>query len=171
VLLALMLLPFELCVGFRAPLQQRSPRPFFQRNTRRRYILGVALNLMWVKMLKYLTRHKAFSKLGRTIAMAAPTLAALTVFFLITILGYSIAYLLIIGVDNYEYATLTSSIWAIMRSLMGDYAYSSVAQANPVLGPLLYWSWQVLCQVIFLNLIIAAFCEDFAKILMVVRCR
>ncbi len=166
-----MLLPFELCVGFRAPLQQRSPRPFFQRNTRRRYILGVALNLMWVKMLKYLTRHKAFSKLGRTIAMAAPTLAALTVFFLITILGYSIAYLLIIGVDNYEYATLTSSIWAIMRSLMGDYAYSSVAQANPVLGPLLYWSWQVLCQVIFLNLIIAAFCEDFAKILMVVRCR
>jgi hypothetical protein len=53
-----------------------------------------------------------------------------------------------------------------MRSLMGDYAYAPVAQANPLLGPLLYWSWQILCQVIFLNLIIAAFCEDFAKILM-----
>jgi hypothetical protein len=53
-----------------------------------------------------------------------------------------------------------------MRSLMGDYAYAPVAQANPLLGPLLYWSWQILCQIIFLNLIIAAFCEDFAKILM-----
>ena len=68
----------------------------------RSYLMGVVLNLMWVKMLKYLTRHKAFSKLGRTIGMAAPTLAALTVFFAISILGYSIAYLLIIGVDNSE---------------------------------------------------------------------
>jgi hypothetical protein len=70
--------------------------------------MAVALNLMWVKMLKYLTRHKAFSKLGRTIAMAAPTLAARTVFFVITIIGYSIAYLVVIGVDNREYSSLAS---------------------------------------------------------------
>lgn len=128
--------------------------------------MAVALNLMWVKMLKYLTRHKAFSKLGRTIGMAAPTLAALTIFFVITIIGYSIAYLVIIGVDNNEYADLTAAFWSIVRSLMGDYSYAPVAEANAVLGPLLYWSWQILCQVIFLNLIIAAFCEEFAKILM-----
>jgi polycystin 2 len=131
-----------------------------------RYILGIVLNLMWVKMLKYLTRHKAFSKLGRTIAAAAPTLAALTMFLIITIVGYSIAYLLIIGVENADYANLTSAFWSIVRSLMGDYEYESVARANVLLGPLLYWSWQILCQIIFLNLIIAAFCEEFAKILM-----
>jgi polycystin 2 len=131
--------------------------------------MGIVLNLMWVKMLKYLTRHKAFSKLGRTIAAAGPTLAALTMFFIITIIGYSIAYLLIIGVEHDDYANLTSAFWSIVRSLMGDYEYEPVARANVVLGPLLYWSWQMLCQIIFLNLIIAAFCEEFAKILMRVR--
>jgi hypothetical protein len=68
-----------------------------------------------------------------------------------------------------RYSSLTSAFWSIVRSLMGDYEYAPVAQANVLLGPLLYWSWQILCQIIFLNMIIAAFCEEFAKILMRVR--
>jgi hypothetical protein len=103
----------------------------------------IAINcvLMWVKILKYVSAHKKFNKITRTIKTSKKDIAIWFLIFAISVYGFSIGGTFLLGMEDSNYMDLSKSFQTLVRVAFGDLRFGELYRANKVFGPLHMLLW------------------------------
>jgi hypothetical protein len=103
----------------------------------------IALNcvLMWAKILKYVSAHKKFNKVTRTIGISKKDILVWFLIFAISAYGFSIGGTLILGMEDSNYRDLSRSFQTLVVVAFGDLRFEDLYRSNRVMGPLFILLW------------------------------
>jgi hypothetical protein len=116
---------------------------------------GFNVFLNWFKLVGVLSYIPAFALVSNTLARSARGVSSFLVFFFIIFFGFAQAHTLVFGHQLYAFSTLSSSMFSLMRSLLGDFDFEQLRAERSVMGPLFFVLFVVLAVFVVLNMLIA----------------
>jgi Ca2+-binding EF-hand superfamily protein len=128
-------------------------------------LVGMNAVLMFCKILKYLASHPRFNRVTRTISHSLADILAFFLIFGVSLFGFALGGVLILGNDNYAFHQPSKSVSTLLLAVFGDFDYEGISSANRVLGPLFFFSWMLYAAIILLNMAIAIISEAFVHVL------
>jgi hypothetical protein len=128
-------------------------------------LVGLNAVLMFCKILKYLASHPRFNRVTRTISHSLGDILAFFLIFGVSLFGFALGGVLILGNDNYAFHQPSKSVSSLLLAVFGDFDYEAISSANRVLGPLFFFSWMLYAAIILLNMAIAIISEAFVHVL------
>lgn len=126
-------------------------------------LMGLNAVVTWLKILKYLNLFPHLSMLSVTLRNAAYPVMNFSIMFLIVFLSCGQAFLLAFGPSLRDFSTFGEAMISLFRALLGDFDYPSLAQADPVVGPVLFTVYIFLVLFVLLNMFIAILTEAYDK--------
>jgi hypothetical protein len=128
------------------------------------YSLGLCVAFATIKFLKMLRFNKHISYLGLTLKNCFNELASFSmVFFLVWFAFVQLIYL-IYGSYLYGYSTLTRSAETAFIILLGKFSVDEYIQLYPMLGPIIFSSYNIVMLFFVLNIFISIITESFFKV-------
>lgn len=128
-------------------------------------LVGMNAVLMFCKILKYLASHPRFNRVTRTISHSIGDILAFFLIFGVSLFGFALGGVLILGNDNYAFHQPSKSVSSLLLAVFGDFDYEAISNANRILGPLFFFSWMLYAAIILLNMAIAIISEAFVHVL------
>lgn len=116
-------------------------------------LMGLNAVVTWLKILKYLNLFPHLSMLSITLRNAAYPVMSFSVMFSIVFLACGQAFMLAFGPSLRDFSTFGESMMSLFRALLGDFDYPSLAEADPVSGPVLFTIFIFLVLFVLLNMV------------------
>jgi hypothetical protein len=104
-------------------------------------LIGLNCVLMWVKFLKYVSAHKKFNKITRTIGTSGKEIGVFFIIFGISAYGFALGGTLMLGMEDSNYKDLSRSFQTLILVAFGDLQFQDLYRSNKVLGPLFLLLW------------------------------
>jgi hypothetical protein len=103
----------------------------------------IAINcvLMWVKILKYVSAHRKFNKISRTIKYSRKDIVIWFLIFAVSVYGFSLGGMLLLGMEDSNYKDLSKSFQTLVNAAFGDLRFAELYRSNKVMGPLYMLLW------------------------------
>ena len=117
--------------------------------------MGVNAVVTWLKLLKYLNLFPHLSMLSITLRNAAYPAISFSVMFAIVFCSCGQAFNLAFGAQLRDFSTFSRSMMSLFRALLGDFDYTSIEEADRVVGPILFTVFIFLVVFVLLNMFIA----------------
>jgi len=128
------------------------------------YSLGLCVAFATIKFLKMLRFNKHISYLGLTLKNCFNELASFSmVFFLVWFAFVQLIYL-IYGSYLYGYSTLTRSAETAFIILLGKFSVDQYIELYPILGSIVFSSYNIVMLFFVLNIFISIITEAFYKV-------
>jgi hypothetical protein len=115
--------------------------------------MGLNAVVTWLKVLKYLNLFPHLSMLSITLRNAIYPVISFSVMFFIVFLSCGQAFLLAFGANLRDFSTFGEAMISLFRALLGDFDYPSLADADPVVGPVLFTLFIFLVLFVLLNMV------------------
>ena len=112
--------------------------------------MGLNAVVTWLKVLKYLNLFPHLSMLSITLRNAVYPVVSFSVMFCIVFLSCGQAFLLAFGSNLRDFSTFGEAMMSLFRAVLGDFDYPSLADADPVVGPVLFTIYIFLVLSIFM---------------------
>lgn len=105
----------------------------------------IAINcvLMWVKILKYVSAHRMFNKISRTIKYSIKDILIWFLIFAVSVYGFSLGGTLLLGMEDSNYRDISKSFQTLVNAAFGDLRFADLYRSNKVLGPFFMLLWIV----------------------------
>lgn len=100
--------------------------------------LGMCIFLVWIKVLKYINFNTTMKQFGKTLERSAKDLLGFAFMFLIVFVAFAQLGFILFGTENRDFRTFTDSMFTLMRTILGDFDYLGIEQANRTLGPIFF---------------------------------
>ena len=81
--------------------------------------------------------------------------------FVLVLIGSGQGFFMAFGVYLFSFRSLDESILGLLRMAVGDFDYSELQGAQPVLGPLMFWVYIFLVFFVLMSMFIALIAEAF----------
>jgi hypothetical protein len=132
-------------------------------NTIQRYAYALNTVLTWIKCFKFLAYFPSMEMLTRTMGYASGPLWNFSVIMMIVLFAFGQAFFLSFGLDVFEYRTMFTSFFALLRMGVGDYEYSTFEQSHPKVGPALFWMYIFVVFFVLMSVFIALISESYEQ--------
>uniref|UniRef100_A0A673ZDW8 Polycystin-2 n=1 Tax=Salmo trutta TaxID=8032 RepID=A0A673ZDW8_SALTR len=99
---------------------------------------AVIVLFSWVKLFKFINFNKTMSQLSTTMSRCAKDLIGFAIMFFIIFLAYAQLAYLVFGTQVNDFSTFQACIFTQFRIILGDFEFSEIEEANPVLGPIYF---------------------------------
>lgn len=99
--------------------------------------------------------------LTTTLKKSAAMLGTLMQSFVLVLVGSGQGFFMAFGVYLYSFRSLMESVLGLLRMAVGDFDYSELQGAQPVLGPLMFWVYIFLVFFVLMSMFIALIAEAF----------
>uniref|UniRef100_G3PZ63 Polycystin-2 n=1 Tax=Gasterosteus aculeatus aculeatus TaxID=481459 RepID=G3PZ63_GASAC len=120
---------------------------------------AVIVFFSWVKLFKFINFNKTMSQLSGTMSRCAKDLVGFAIMFFIIFLAYAQLAYLVFGTQVNDFSTFQASIFTQFRIILGDFEFSEIMEANPVLGPIYYTTFFV-----HLNMFLAIINDTYSEV-------
>ena len=104
-------------------------------------LIGLNCVLMWAKFLKYVSAHKKFNKISRTIGTSGKEIVVFFIIFGISAYGFALGGTLMLGMEDSNYRDLSRAFQTLILVAFGDLRFQDLYRSNKVLGPLFLLLW------------------------------
>lgn len=111
--------------------------------------------LCWIKLFKFLKISPQMNQLVETIRLSTQDLFGFTILFTIVFMSYAQSFYLAFGMDLEEFSNIMSSVFTLLKMMMGDMDLGAIRAANKYLGPLLFLSFVFIIFFILMNMFLA----------------
>merc|ERR1711997_1410131 len=82
-----------------------------------------------------------------------------TVFFAFAQLGY-----LLFGTQVEDFSSFSNAIFTLLRTILGDFNFNEIEQANRVLGPIFFLSYVFFVFFVLLNMFLAIINDTYSEV-------
>uniref|UniRef100_A0A3B4TX99 Polycystin-2 n=1 Tax=Seriola dumerili TaxID=41447 RepID=A0A3B4TX99_SERDU len=96
-------------------------------------VAAVIVFFSWVKLFKFININKTMSQLSSTMSRCAKDLVGFAIMFFIIFLAYAQLAYLVFGTQVNDFSTFQASIFTQFRIILGDFEFSQIEDANPVI--------------------------------------
>uniref|UniRef100_A0A668VAF9 Polycystin-2 n=1 Tax=Oreochromis aureus TaxID=47969 RepID=A0A668VAF9_OREAU len=121
---------------------------------------AVIVFFSWVKLFKFINFNKTMSQLSSTMSRCAKDLVGFAIMFFIIFLAYAQLAYLVFGTQVNDFSTFQASIFTQFRIILGDFNFSEIEEAHPVVGPIYFTTFVFF---IFFILMVITFVLDLIK--------
>ncbi|KAM4594684.1 polycystin-2 isoform 2-T2 [Fundulus diaphanus] len=118
----------------------------------------------WVKLFKFINFNKTMSQLSTTMSRCAKDLVGFAIMFFIIFLAYAQLAYLVFGTQVNNFSTFQSSIFTQFRIILGDFDFSEIKEANPVLGPVYFTTFVFFIFFILMNMFLAIINDTYSEV-------
>ena len=94
---------------------------------------------------------------------AGDMIGFLVMFFIIFGAFVQLGYLLF-GAQIFDYSSTYNTIFALIRTILGDFNYKSLVKANPYLGPVYFLCFVFFVFFVLLNMFLAILSDSFGEV-------
>ncbi|XP_012737948.2 polycystin-2 isoform X1 [Fundulus heteroclitus] len=118
----------------------------------------------WVKLFKFINFNKTMSQLSTTMSRCAKDLVGFAIMFFIIFLAYAQLAYLVFGTQVNNFSTFQASIFTQFRIILGDFDFSEIQEANPVLGPVYFTTFVFFIFFILMNMFLAIINDTYSEV-------
>lgn len=125
---------------------------------------AVIVFFSWVKLFKFINFNKTMSQLSSTMSRCAKDLVGFAIMFFIIFLAYAQLAYLVFGTQVNDFSTFQASIFTQFRIILGDFEFSEIEEANPVLGPIYFTTFVFFIFFILMNMFLAIINDTYSEV-------
>lgn len=125
---------------------------------------AVIIFFSWVKLFKFINFNKTMSQLSSTMSRCAKDLVGFAIMFFIIFLAYAQLAYLVFGTQVNDFSTFQASIFTQFRIILGDFDFSEIEEANPVLGPIYFTTFVFFIFFILMNMFLAIINDTYSEV-------
>lgn len=127
-------------------------------------LAAVIVFFSWVKLFKFISFNKTMSQLSTTMSRCAKDLVGFAIMFFIVFLAYAQLAYLVFGTQVDDFSTFQASIFTQFRIMLGDFDFSEIEEANPVLGPVYFTTFVFFVFFILMNMFLAIINDTYSEV-------
>uniref|UniRef100_A0A667ZLW5 Polycystin-2 n=1 Tax=Myripristis murdjan TaxID=586833 RepID=A0A667ZLW5_9TELE len=127
-------------------------------------VAAVIVFFSWIKLFKFINFNKTMSQLSSTMSRCAKDLVGFAIMFFIIFLAYAQLAYLVFGTQVNDFSTFQASIFTQFRIILGDFEFSEIEEANPVLGPIYFTTFVFFIFFILLNMFLAIINDTYSEV-------
>ncbi|KAM4604153.1 polycystin-2 isoform 2-T2 [Polymixia lowei] len=127
-------------------------------------VAAVIVFFCWVKLFKFINFNKTMSQLSSTMSRCAKDLVGFAIMFFIIFLAYAQLAYLVFGTQVDDFSTFQASIFTQFRIILGDFEFSEIEEANPVLGPIYFTTFVFFIFFILMNMFLAIINDTYSEV-------
>jgi hypothetical protein len=124
-------------------------------------VQAINVFLNWFKLIAILSYAPTFGVMTDTLAKAAEGVAGFGVIFFIVFFGFAQAHTMVFHGRLEDFRTISQSIFALLRSLLGDFDFLSLQDAHVHMGPLFFIIFVSLAMFVVLNMLVAIISDAY----------
>lgn len=128
------------------------------------YIVALICFFVTLKFIKLLRFNKRISMLSSTLRKAWYPLAMFGILFFIIVAAVVSSTSIIFGTSLYGYRNNLKTIASIISLLLGKFSYHQFESTNGVLGPIFFFSFNVMVNWIVMNMFVSILNDVFADV-------
>lgn len=125
---------------------------------------AVIVFFSWVKLFKFINFNNTMSQLSSTMSRCAKDLLGFAIMFFIIFLAYAQLAYLVFGTQVNDFSTFRASIFTQFRIILGDFNFSEIEDANPVLGPIYFTTFVFFIFFILMNMFLAIINDTYSEV-------
>ncbi|XP_008417977.2 polycystin-2 isoform X1 [Poecilia reticulata] len=127
-------------------------------------LAAVIVFFSWVKLFKFINFNKTMSQLSTTMSRCAKDLTGFAIMFFIIFLAYAQLAYLVFGTQVNDFSTFQASVFTQFRIILGDFDFSEIEEANPVLGPVYFTTFVFFIFFILMNMFLAIINDTYSEV-------
>uniref|UniRef100_A0A674PP78 Polycystin-2 n=1 Tax=Takifugu rubripes TaxID=31033 RepID=A0A674PP78_TAKRU len=127
-------------------------------------VAAIIVFFSWVKLFKFINLNKTMSQLTTTMSRCAKDLVGFAIMFFIIFLAYAQLAYLVFGTQVDDFSTFQASIFTQFRIILGDFEFSEIEEANPVLGPIYFTTFVFFIFFILMNMFLAIINDTYSEV-------
>ncbi|XP_073325368.1 polycystin-2 isoform X1 [Pagrus major] len=127
-------------------------------------VAAIIIFFSWVKLFKFINFNKTMSQLSSTMSRCAKDLVGFAIMFFIIFLAYAQLAYLVFGTQVNDFSTFQASIFTQFRIILGDFEFSEIEEANPVLGPIYFTTFVFFIFFILMNMFLAIINDTYSEV-------
>ncbi|XP_010751587.2 polycystin-2 isoform X2 [Larimichthys crocea] len=127
-------------------------------------VAAIIVFFSWVKLFKFINFNKTMSQLSSTMSRCAKDLVGFAIMFFIIFLAYAQLAYLVFGTQVNDFSTFQASIFTQFRIILGDFDFSEIEEANPVLGPIYFTTFVFFIFFILMNMFLAIINDTYSEV-------
>uniref|UniRef100_A0A0N5AU68 PKD_channel domain-containing protein n=1 Tax=Syphacia muris TaxID=451379 RepID=A0A0N5AU68_9BILA len=120
--------------------------------------------LSWIKVMKYLSFNKTMTQLSATLARSSKDIGGFSIMFFIFFFGYAQFGYLTFGTQVGDYSNLYKAVFALLRTILGDFDYYALERADRTLGPIFFFTYVFFVFFILLNMFLAIITDSYSEV-------
>ncbi|XP_063332201.1 polycystin-2 isoform X2 [Pelmatolapia mariae] len=125
---------------------------------------AVIVFFSWVKLFKFINFNKTMSQLSSTMSRCAKDLVGFAIMFFIIFLAYAQLAYLVFGTQVNDFSTFQASIFTQFRIILGDFNFSEIEEAHPVVGPIYFTTFVFFIFFILMNMFLAIINDTYSEV-------
>ncbi|KAK6053557.1 transporter, cation channel family protein, partial [Cooperia oncophora] len=118
-------------------------------------IAAVVLFLSWIKTM---------NQLAATLSRSTKDIGGFAVMFAVFFFAYAQFGYLVFGTQIADYSTFLGSVFALLRTVLGDFDFHALEQTNRVLGPLFFVTYVFFVFFVLLNMFLAIINDSYVEV-------
>ena len=118
-------------------------------------------NLKLLKLLRFNHRIYLFTK---TLSKAAMPLFSFLIVFFVFYIAYSILHYFLFGPVLDEYKSFVTTIETLFSTVMGVFDFEIIRENNRILGPIIFFSFNMIMVMILMNVFLTILMDAFAEV-------
>lgn len=127
-------------------------------------IAAILLFFSWIKVFKYISFNKTMSQLSATLSRSAKDIGGFAVMFFVFFFAYAQFGYLVFGTQIQDYSTFYDAVFALFRTILGDFDFHALERANRVLGPLFFITYVFFVFFVLLNMFLAIINDTYVEV-------
>ncbi|XP_054634535.1 polycystin-2 isoform X2 [Dunckerocampus dactyliophorus] len=127
-------------------------------------VVAIIVFFSWLKLFKFINFNKTMSQLTGTMSRCAKDLVGFAIMFFIIFLAYAQLAYLLFGTQVDDFSTFQASIFSQFRIILGDFEFSEIEEANPVLGPIYFTTFVFFIFFILMNMFLAIINDTYSEV-------
>ncbi|XP_029013313.1 polycystin-2 isoform X2 [Betta splendens] len=127
-------------------------------------VAAIIVFFSWLKLFKFINFNKTMSQLSSTMSRCAKDLVGFAIMFFIIFLAYAQLAYLVFGTQVNDFSTFQASIFTQFRIILGDFEFSEIEEANPVLGPVYFTTFVFFIFFILMNMFLAIINDTYSEV-------
>ncbi|KAJ8962227.1 hypothetical protein NQ318_018199 [Aromia moschata] len=127
-------------------------------------IFVVTLFVAYVKVFKFLNFNRTMGQLNNTLRKSAMDILGFSLMFFIIYFAFAEVGYLLFGSQVEHYSSFGTAMFALLRTILGDFNYAEIEQANRILAPIYFLAYIFLVFFVLLNMFLAIINDSYADV-------
>ncbi|PAV90101.1 hypothetical protein WR25_25283 [Diploscapter pachys] len=127
-------------------------------------IVSITIFLSWIKLFQYISVNKTMSQLSATLSRSAKDIGGFAVMFAVFFFAYAQFGYLVFGTQIADYSTFYDAVFALLRTILGDFDFDALESTNRILGPVFFVSYVFFVFFVLLNMFLAIINDSYVEV-------
>ncbi|KAG8250081.1 polycystic kidney disease 2-like 1 protein isoform X1 [Homalodisca vitripennis] len=117
-----------------------------------------------IKVLKYMNFNHSMHQMQTTLSRATKDIACFSVIFFIVFITFAQLGHLLFGSQVQDFRSFVTSVFALLRTAVGDFDYHKIENVNHFLGPVYFFAYIFFIYFILVNMFLAIIIDTYSEV-------